>query len=505
MRATFDLLHSKLKLARTPCEAQETVRLAGYIRVSRVAGRKGERFISPTSQRDRIRALAKANGHRVVSWHTDLDQSGGRIDRPGLEDALAAIEQGDADGIAVAYLSRFARSGLGFHQAILRLERAGGELVIGDLGVDTSTPAGKLVRNVLVAIAEFELDRARDAWHEAKSRAVRRGAFVASTPVGYDRTDDGRLVPNAAAAAIRDVFLGRIAGQTHGQLAAMLNERGVRPRKANQWTPQAIPALLRVRAYLGETRNGTVVNAEAHEPVVSLAEWTAAQAPGVGRAGARYLLTGLARCAGCSHSLRVVQSGARASYSCRRWHGGGQCPVPAYATVALLDEFVEHVVVDAIRGGFLARAHEGADAEVAADRLRAAETERDAYRDLNAASVIGRDAYLEGLEHRQRAVDAAREELARAAARRVPVVGAARLADRWAGLSIDQRRGYLRASMDLVAVGRSHESRDLADRVRIFWRGEGPAGLPGPGRPGVVRALPLDAPVDAGRFGTELP
>src|SRR5687767_6207399 len=121
------------------------MRLIAYIRVSRVAGREGETFISPDVQRETIARHIKGGGHEFVGEQIDLDQSGGKIDRPGFERALAAVEAGEADGIAVAKLDRFARSVAGAAKALDRLEAAGGSLVAVDLGIDTSTAAGRLM------------------------------------------------------------------------------------------------------------------------------------------------------------------------------------------------------------------------------------------------------------------------------------------------------------------------------------------------------------------------
>jgi hypothetical protein len=55
----------------------------GYIRVSRVGGRKGESFISPDEQRAAIEAWAKATETEILEWHTDLDQSESRPGTPG--------------------------------------------------------------------------------------------------------------------------------------------------------------------------------------------------------------------------------------------------------------------------------------------------------------------------------------------------------------------------------------------------------------------------------------
>ncbi len=66
-------------------------RMTGYIRVSRVAGRTGESFISPELQRRQIAAWATMKGVEIVAWEEDLDVSGGRRDRPGLDRFMDAL------------------------------------------------------------------------------------------------------------------------------------------------------------------------------------------------------------------------------------------------------------------------------------------------------------------------------------------------------------------------------------------------------------------------------
>ena len=96
--------------------------LLGYVKVSRVSGRVGESFLSPSDQRDRIAA-----GHDVIEFIADLGESGGEIERPGLQQALARCEAGEAEGSIVAKWDRFAQSppspGFVAEQADKRAER----------------------------------------------------------------------------------------------------------------------------------------------------------------------------------------------------------------------------------------------------------------------------------------------------------------------------------------------------------------------------------------------
>src|SRR4051794_18667946 len=105
------------------------MRVVSYGRVSRVLGPAGDSFLSPREQRDRIAQWASDHGATIVEHLEDLDVSGGTIDRPGFQRALALIEAGEADVLVTARLDRFARSIPLAYQAIERLEAAGGTFV----------------------------------------------------------------------------------------------------------------------------------------------------------------------------------------------------------------------------------------------------------------------------------------------------------------------------------------------------------------------------------------
>jgi DNA invertase Pin-like site-specific DNA recombinase len=99
--------------------------LDAYIRVSKVAGREGESFISPKVQRERIEAWAQA--HQVtLTWHEpELDASGGTMSRPIFEDVMQRVRTRQTDGVIVAKLDRFARTLVGALGTLEEFDRHG--------------------------------------------------------------------------------------------------------------------------------------------------------------------------------------------------------------------------------------------------------------------------------------------------------------------------------------------------------------------------------------------
>lgn len=104
--------------------------------------------------------------------------------RQQLEAALDFAREGDV--FVVTKLDRLARSVPDLVDITRRLERKGVTLRILQLNLDTSTPTGKLMLNMLGSIAQFErelmLERQREGIAKAKAEGKYRGR-----PVTTDR------------------------------------------------------------------------------------------------------------------------------------------------------------------------------------------------------------------------------------------------------------------------------------------------------------------------------
>ena len=117
-------------------------------------------------------------------------------------------------------------------------------------------------------------------WSTAVSEAVGRGVHIsARTPFGYRRDEGSRLLAEEpAASAVRELFRRRATGASWAELARFLDEQGTRPPTGNpHWSKQGVTGVVANPVYLGQARSGKVVNDDAHEPLVTRAEFDAAQ------------------------------------------------------------------------------------------------------------------------------------------------------------------------------------------------------------------------------------
>src|SRR4051794_20734736 len=129
------------------------MRVVGYARVS--TDEQAANGAGLAAQRHAITAEAARRGWDLVAIHED-GASGRSLDgRPGLAAALSAVATGDAEALVVAKLDRLSRSLIDFAGLLERARRDRWAVIALDLGVDTTTPAGELVANVMAAVAQW--------------------------------------------------------------------------------------------------------------------------------------------------------------------------------------------------------------------------------------------------------------------------------------------------------------------------------------------------------------
>jgi DNA invertase Pin-like site-specific DNA recombinase len=378
----------------------------GYIRVSKVGGRAGESFISPTVQRETIESWAKLRGVEIGAWHEDLDQSGGKLDRPGLSAMLERIENSESEGVVVARLDRLSR--LGVADALKLVERitdAGGSITAVDLGLDPTTPVGEFGVTVMLAMARMERRRLGDAWGDAKSRAMERGAKIGPTPFGYRRRTDesrkGELEPDPERAPIiAEAY--RLAAQGGVEAARAYLLQAAPERASNNYTTRR---LLASRCYIGESHYGGNVVRDAHPALVDRPTWEAAQhEPTVRhRAKTMFPLSGIAVCGSCGAGM----IGHRSGYErVRAYRCSARCERAASTRAEALEGIVREELRSLWHAGW-SRGSGDADVEAAEQGLLEAEAELDAFAsDLTARRRLG-GRYHEHLNARADAVQAA--------------------------------------------------------------------------------------------------
>lgn len=144
--------------------------------------------------------------------------------RPQLESALDFARDGDV--IVVTKLDRLARSVVHLGQIIERLESKGVGLRILALGVDTTTPTGKLMLGVLGGVAEFERAMMLERQREGIAKAKSEGKYKGRKPTARAKNDEiTTLAAEGLSMSAIAVRLGIGKGSVHRALTASREAR----------------------------------------------------------------------------------------------------------------------------------------------------------------------------------------------------------------------------------------------------------------------------------------
>jgi DNA invertase Pin-like site-specific DNA recombinase len=136
----------------------------------------------------------------VVEFFEDAGISGakGRDKRPGLDRLLKAVARRDVDMVAAWSVDRLGRSLIDLLDFLRELHAKGVDLFLHQQGLDTSTPSGRAMFQMLGVFAEFERSMIRERVMAGLSRAKADGIQL-----GRRRLEDSDADKVAAIMAAR--------------------------------------------------------------------------------------------------------------------------------------------------------------------------------------------------------------------------------------------------------------------------------------------------------------
>jgi DNA invertase Pin-like site-specific DNA recombinase len=148
----------------------------GYCRVSTQTQAKDGNSLEAQEQ------LLKENGAEEI--YSDAF-TGTKAHRPELDKLLAVLQAGDK--LVITKLDRIARSASQGIELIQSLLDKGITVHVLNMGLLDNTPTGKLIRNIMLAFAEFERDMIIERTQEGKAIARRQPDFREGRPRLYNR------------------------------------------------------------------------------------------------------------------------------------------------------------------------------------------------------------------------------------------------------------------------------------------------------------------------------
>jgi DNA invertase Pin-like site-specific DNA recombinase len=198
--------------------------MLGYSRVS--TEEQADSHAGLDAQEHAIRDEAKRRGWDVTMV-SDPGKSG-KFVNPQLRKALERLATGQADGLVVAKMDRLARSVVHAVDIIDLAKTQGWSLVVLDLGVDLTTPAGRAMAMTMAVFAELERELVSQRTKDGMAARKRAGVHI------------GR--PRLAPPSVRQrIVQERETGTSYAKIARTLTDEGVlSPEGRPTWQPSTV-------------------------------------------------------------------------------------------------------------------------------------------------------------------------------------------------------------------------------------------------------------------------
>lgn len=458
------------------------MRAVVYTRVSsdpRALGR------SVAEQEAECLAICEREGWTVAKVFCDNDRSASRYakrGRPAYNQLREFVASGACDVLITWECSRAQRD-LEDYVSLRELCRKAGVLwSYSGRTYDLSRTDDRFTTGLDALLAERESDVTRDRiLRTVRSNAV-KGRPHGKLPFGYVREYDPntgallrQVIHEEQAELIRETARRVLAGESCNSIAEDYNRRGAMPPRGGEWASTQIKRLvINPRNVALRVHRGKVVGPADWEPILDeptyrqcLARLNDPSRKTTNEHAVKYLLSGIATCGVCGRIVKVQpQRNFYMSYMCKRF------------CVTRKMEWVDDLIVSLV----IARlsqpdaavlfAQPEEDATTTLDAIREQRLRLDGFYDAAAkgeltAAGLGRIeatllAEIEALESRIRRYDipSVVHELAR------------NPAERWATLTLEQKREVLRTLVEIrILPGHSGSKRFDPETVQVLWRG----------------------------------
>ena len=230
--------------------------IAAYCRVSTD---KEDQLNSLETQKEFFLEYTKRTGDNLIKLYADEGISGTKIkNRKEFQRMLADAEKGLFDMVVVKDISRFARNTVDLLQSVRKLKSLGIETQFLTANM-TSMGNSEFVLTIFGALAQEESANTSKRIKFGKKMNAEKGR-VPNIVYGYDKTigDYFNLSINEEEAkVIRQMYKWYTEeGFGGAKIANMLNERGVKTKRGNNWSQKSVCRILTNEIYTGKIING---------------------------------------------------------------------------------------------------------------------------------------------------------------------------------------------------------------------------------------------------------
>jgi site-specific DNA recombinase len=209
---------------------------------------QAEHGVSLEAQRAKVRAYAVAHNLPISRIVEDAGASAKSLDRPGMKEVIRYLENGGR-GVIIAKLDRLTRSVRDWSGLVedFFIRPDGPRLLSASEVIETRTASGRLVLNILMAVAQSERETTVERTEQAMGHKRSRGERLGTLPYGKSVGPDGKTLVDCPVEANALAFAKGLREKGWGlrDIADELDLFGFRPRSGGKWAISTLSQLMR--------------------------------------------------------------------------------------------------------------------------------------------------------------------------------------------------------------------------------------------------------------------
>ncbi len=243
------------------------VKCAIYTRVS-TDNQADVEFNSCQAQEEKIKSFINSQENLLVyKVYSDAGFTGANLERPALQEMLRDIQEDKINMVIVYKIDRLTRSPKDFYALMEVFEQYKVDFISITERFDTSTPSGRLLRNIMLTFAQFEREltseRTKDKLLERANKGMWNGGSV---PFGY-KVVDKRLVPDGQ--KLTEIFVIFAESGSLAKTYKLLKNKQILNNKNLPFSKAHLQSILRNPIYTGKFRYSGKLYQGIHQPLIS--------------------------------------------------------------------------------------------------------------------------------------------------------------------------------------------------------------------------------------------
>lgn len=255
---------------------KDNLKAAIYIRVS---SRDQVDGYSLDGQERLLRIFCESKKMQIYNVYADEGISAKNIkNRPSMIRLLEDAKEKKFDVILVWKLTRFSRNMTDLMTTCELLDKLGITLISYSEAFDNYTPAGRMVRSMLGAVAQFEREVISENVKMGMLERATQGKRTCSEVLGYDKYGKDSFTINVKEAEyVQYVFNNYLRLKNLSEVAKLCQQRGYVGKRGKQPTAYSISVILTRPIYCGyNTFCGSLYKGN-HTPIISIEQYNRVQ------------------------------------------------------------------------------------------------------------------------------------------------------------------------------------------------------------------------------------